>query len=437
MNTERTGNEVGTDGGRGRSRTDGGTDDGSGHRDTGAGAGNGGALAGIEVVEIATAIAGPFVGRLLADHGANVTKVEPLDGAPFRSRPLGYDTHGSEEFVYRFMAYNSGKTGVAVDLKREEGAGILWELLGEADVLLVNMRPGVMDRLGFPWETVHERHPELIYCSVTGYGEDGPYRDWPAMDPTVAAVSGWSDQLGLEDRPEVSNVFAIDHATALYATVGILMALLERGASGEGQRVDVSMFDAAVSFLGHHLAEHSGARNDPDVAATYRGHFAPNDVYEVADGYLALFVPPEVWDEFCAAIDRPELADDPRFATVGDRVANQLDLRSALEPTLRERPAGEWVGFFDREVRGVVAAPANRMAEVPSDPHVEARDLLVTREHPELGDYTVPRTPLRFSRSGSAVGPVPGLGEHTDTVLRALGYDPDEIDTLREGDVVR
>lgn len=437
MNTEHAGSEGRTDGGRDRPRTGGETDDGPGHWETIAGTGTGGALAGIEVVEIATAVAGPFVGRLLADNGAHVTKVEPLEGAPFRSRPLGYDTHGSEEFVYRFMTYNSGKTGVAVDLKSERGARVLWELLEEADVLVVNMRPGVMDRLGFTWETVHERVPGLVYCSITGYGEDGPYRDWPAMDPTVAAVAGWSDQLGPEARPEVSNVFAIDHATALYATVGILMALVERGVSTEGQRVDVSMFDTAVSFLGHHLAEHSGARNDPDVAAAHEGHFAPNDVYEVADGYLALFVPPEVWNEFCASIGRPELADDPRFETVGDRVANQLELRSALEPTLRERPAGEWVESFDREVRGVVAAPANRMADVPTDPHVEARDLLVTRDHPELGDYTVPRTPLRFSRSGSVVGSVPGLGEHTDTVLRALGYDTDEIDTLREEGVVR
>lgn len=182
--------------------------------------------------------------------------------------------------------------------------------------------------------------------------------------------------------------------------------------------------------------ENEGAQNDPDVGAI-PGSFCAQRRLRGGRRLPGEFVPTEVWTAFCTAIDRPELAEDPRFETVGDRVASQLELRSELEPTLRECPAGEWVEFFDSEVRGVVAAPVNRMADVPADPHVRARDLLVTRERPGLGSYTVPRLSLRFSRSGSAVGAVPGVGEHTDTVLRALGYDRDEADVLREDGVVR
>jgi crotonobetainyl-CoA:carnitine CoA-transferase CaiB-like acyl-CoA transferase len=397
-----------------------------------------GPLSGYEVVEVCSAIAGPFVGKHFADSGANVTKVEPLVGSTYRNRPLGYDTHGSDDMVYRFLPYNTGKDSIAVDLKSEGGAEILWELIDEADVLVENMRSGSMERLGFEWERMHERNPGLIYCSITGYGDDGPYRDWPAMDTTVQAVSGWADQIGRSEDPETMDVFAIDHATAMYAIIGILTAIVERGASGEGQRVDVAMYDAAISFLGHHLAEHSAARNDPDVEAAHAGHFAPNGIFEAEDGHFALFVPKEVWREFCAHIDREEFASDGhRFATGEGRLEHRLELRAELQEIFRERPVEEWIDSFETAVRGVVCAPVNAIEDIPDDPQVQARDLTVTKEDPELGPYSVPNTPYRFSRSETSIDDVPRLGEHTDAILGALGYGTDEIDRLREEDVVR
>jgi crotonobetainyl-CoA:carnitine CoA-transferase CaiB-like acyl-CoA transferase len=397
-----------------------------------------GPLAGFEVVEVCSAIAGPFTGKNFADSGANVTKVEPLEGSTYRNRPLGYDTHDSDDMVYRFLPYNTGKDSIAVDLKTEEGAAILWELIEEADVLVENMRSGAMARLGFEWERMHERNPQLIYCSITGYGDEGPYRDWPAMDTTVQAVSGWADQIGRSEDPETMDVFAIDHVTAMYATIGILTAIIERTTTGEGQRVDVAMYDAAISFLGHHLAEYSAARNDPDVEAAYAGHFAPNGIFEAADGFMALFVPKEVWTEFCEHIGREEFAaEGHRFATGDGRLEHRLELRAAIEEVLRERPVEEWIDSFEANVRGVVCAPVNEVSDVPDDPQVEARDLIVTEEHPELGSYSVPNTPYRFSRSERSIGDVPGLGEQTDAILGALGYDTDDVERLRRDDVVR
>lgn len=396
-----------------------------------------GTLAGIEVVEIGSAIAGPFASKLLADNGAHVTKIEPIAGSTYRNRPLEYDTHGSDDFVYRFMPYNTSKDSIALDLKSDDGVEILWELLAEADVLLENMRPGAMERLGFGWEAVRDRNPELVYCSVTGYGEEEPYASWPALDTTILAMSGWADQVGDGDRPQRMDVFAIDHATALYATIGILMALVERGVSGEGQRVDVAMFDVAISFLGHHFAEHSGIKADKDIDPAYGGHFAPNGIFESSDGYLALFVPPEAWEAFCEAIDSVEYTDpDHKFATVGDRVRHRSELRTVLEDLFLERTTDEWVSFVEQEAPGAVCSPATRIEDVPTNEIVEARGMAVRDETEELGEYTIPGPAIRFSRSLGGPGSVPAVGEQTEEVLLALGYPEANIEELRNRNVV-
>lgn len=396
-----------------------------------------GPLAGIEVLEIGSAIAGPFAGRLLADNGAHVTKIEPLQGTTYRNRPLYYDTHDADSLVYRFMAYNTSKDSIALNLKTDAGADILWELIDEADVILENMRPGVMERLGFDWESIQDANPELVYCSVTGYGNEEPYASWPAHDTSVLAISGLADQVGELDRPERMDVFAIDHATALYATVGILMALFERTTSGTGQRIDIAMFDVAVSFLGHHFAEYSGASADASVDAMYGGHFAPNGMFRVADGYLAMFVPPESWDEFCHAIDREEYTDpDHPYSTVGGRVEHRAELRDDMEDLLADRSIDDWIAFFEQHVPSVICAPVTRIEDVPEHPLTTHNDMAITAEAEAIGRYTVPGSALSFSRTPSRVGPVPTLGEHTTAVLGALGYTDGEIEDLRENGVI-
>lgn len=394
-------------------------------------------LDGLEVLELGSAIAGPFAGRLLADAGAHVTKIEPLEGATYRNRPLEYDTHGADSLVYRFMAYNTSKESVAIDLKADEGRDILGQLIDEADVLLENMRPGVLERLGFGWEAINERNPELIYCSVTGYGAEEPYASWPAHDTSVLAISGMAEQVGELDRPERMDVFALDHATAMYATIGILMAIIERATSGEGQRVDIAMYDVALSLFGHQFAEYAGGAADPDVEPVYGGHFAPNEMIAVADGFMALFVPPEAWEQFCAAIDREGwTAADHRYGSVGDRVRHRIELREDLEDLLADRTAEEWVEYFAEHVPGAILAPVTHFEEIPTHPLTEQRGMAVTSEQDDIGEYVVPGCALRFSRTPGAISDVPELGEQTDDVLEALGYSDVDIDRLREKGVV-
>ncbi|WP_276259594.1 CaiB/BaiF CoA transferase family protein [Haloglomus litoreum] len=397
-----------------------------------------GPLDGVEVVELGTAIAGPMVGKLLGDNGANVVKVERLEGGPHRWSPLWYDPEDVEDLTYRFLQLNTSKDSIAIDLKSEAGAEILWQLVDEADVLVENMRPGVLERLGFGWEELSERNPQLIHTSITGFGEDGPYADWPAVNNSVAAVAGWLDRIGDGDRPStMRNLFAIDHLTGVYGALGTCMALVERGTTGEGTQVEVTMLDAAISFLSNLVAEYSASLGEDGVEPRYEEVYAPNGVYEVADGYMALWAPAR-WENFCEAIDRPEFADpDHRFATTRGRVEHDEDLREALEEVFRERTATEWASYFDERVRGVVCAPVNSMAEVFEDPQVRHRESIVHRTHPEMGEYAVPRSPVTFPGRSSDVGHAPLLGGDTDTILTALGYPEERIAALHDAEVVR
>lgn len=392
----------------------------------------------VEVVEFCSAVAGPYAGKLLADYGANVTRIEPPEGSLMRTRRAWYDTHENDEFTYRFLPYNTGKQSLAIDLKSEEGSEIVWTLLEEADVVIENMRPGIIDRLGFSWSSVHERCPDIIYCSVSGYGQYGPYSEWPAYDPVIQGVGGWSHHIGEDAKPRLTNIIAIDHATAMYATIGILMALFERVRSGEGQRINVSMFETAISFLGHQFGEYSATEALDDVNPQYVKNVEPIGVYEAADGYFTLLAPPEYWDEFCTVIGREEYADGGhQFGTLDKRVENSHLLHEQLRDVFRGRTVEDWMENFSTEASGVVCAPINDIPDLPSNPHVRERESVVTRDHPEMGEYTIPGQVIRFSRTHGDIGHAPGIGEQNDMILAALGYSEEEIQRLRSDGVIR
>ncbi len=396
-----------------------------------------GPLAGIEVIEVCSAVAGPFTGKVLGDNGAHVTKVEPLWGANFRNRPLHYDTHGTDGFTYRFLMYNTGKESIAIDLKTSRGKEIMWELIERADVLVENLSSGTFERLGFSWEEMHNRNDELIYCSITGYGDEGPYSDLPAYDATIQGVSGWVDLIGESEYPEKTALLAIDHSTALYAVNGILMALLERAGSGEGQRVDIAMIEAAISFLGHQMAEYSAVQEDDSITPYYWKQ-EPGGVYKVDDGYISLNIMVERWESFCEAIEREEFTEaDHRFSTKRGRIKHRQELREAIEEALAGKTKEEWLDRFEEVDPRMAYAPANRIPELPNDPHVIDRDILVERSHSVMGDYTVPSPALRFSRSDTEFEEAPALAEHTDLILGALGYSNADIAELRSNDVVK
>lgn len=405
----------------------------TGDHDAGAGV-----LDGIEVVEVCSAIAGPFAGKLLGDYGAHVTKVEPLWGDNYRGRAMWYDTHGRDDVSYRFLEYNSGKDSLAIDLKSDEGAEIMWRLLDEADVFIENLRAGTMDRLGFGWDALHERNPQLVYCSVTGYGEDGPYASWPAYDPVIQSVSSWVDLITRGDRPAIMNIWAIDHVTAMYAALGVLMGLLERNWTGTGKQLEVAMLDAAVSILGHPLAQYSGVAADDDLEWRPVPSIEPQGVFETTDGFIGVAVLPEDWKAFCRAIDREAFtAPDHRFGSILGRIDNAIDLHDALDAAFDGRTTEEWIEYLSHEVPSVVCAPANRFRDLPADPQVIHRDLLLEREHPLLGEYVIPRPAIRFDGTRTGIEDAPGLGEDTDVILRALGYEQAEIDSFATNGVIR
>jgi len=396
-----------------------------------------GPLSGVRVVEICSAISGPFAGKLHGDMGAEVIKIEaPETGAVDRVRDLPYDTHGESEYTWRFLNYNTSKRSLTLDLKSEEGKKLFGRLLDDVDVCLENMRPGSMDRLGFDWETMHERNPELIYCSISGYGREGPYRDWSAMDTLIQGISGFATQVGSGDRPEAMDVLVIDMMTGLYAVWAITAALYDRVESGEGQRIDVSMLDTAVSMLGHQLAEYTAAQRDPEVDPRYGPAFAPNGYYEAADGYLALFIPGDYWEGFCAAINRPAWTDpDHEYGTNAGRLESET-FRAALEDVLSARSVEVWLERFEAAEATVLAAPVNDIDGMVDNPQVRAQEAVVKREHPKMGHYNTPNVVPKFSRTGGSLADAPPLGSATDELLADLGYDAAERQALRERDVV-
>lgn len=397
-----------------------------------------GPLDDVRVIEICSAISGPFAAKLLGDMGAEVVKIEsPGSGAADRVRNLPYDTHGDPSFTWRFLNYNTSKESLTLDLKDEAGAEVFERLLSEADVCLENMRPGSMERLGFDWERLHEANPELVYCSIKGYGREGPSKEMPAVDTLIQGVSGFATQVGTNDRPETMEVFVVDMMTGLYAAWSIAAALVERAGNGEGQRIDVSMLDAAVSMLGHQLAEYTGGRHDPEYEPRYGPTFAPDGYFEARDGYLGLLITDDHWTGFCNAIDRPTWTESSHpYATNDSRLEHREALREDLEAVLVGLSVAEWMDRFGTHETTIPAAPVNDIEEMVEDPQVCAQETVVECDHPALGAYFAPAVVPKFSRTPMTLDDAPGLGVDTDRILAALGYDERDRAALRERGVI-
>lgn len=397
-----------------------------------------GPLSGVRVIELCSAISGPFTGKLLGDLGAEVIKVESTDGGVAdRTRDLPYDRHDREEYTWRFLNYNTSKDSVAIDLKTDEGKRLLEELVADADVLLENMRPGSMERLGFDRATLEEINPRLVSCSIKGYGDEGPYTELPALDTLIQGVSGFATQVGADEEPETMEVFVIDMMTGMYAAWSITAALFERCSSGRGQHIDVSMLDAAVSMLGHQLAEYTAVQHHEDYEGEYGPTFAPKGFYATADGYIALFITDERWESFCEAIGRPEWADPEHpYGINDDRLRRQEELREDLEAVLADRTTDEWMSYFTECDAQILASPVNAMDEVVDDPQIRAQEAVAKRTHPDMGEYYLPNVVPRFSRTKGSLSEAPRVGDATDRLLERLGYSEEERAKLREQDVV-
>ena len=391
-------------------------------------------LAGYRVLELAHLIAGPACGMYLADMGADVVKIEHPSGGDASRSAYGSQL-GGESAV--FVTVNRNKRSVALDLARPEGRAVFGRLVARADVVIEAYRGGVAERLGIDWTRLAALNPRLVYCSLSAFGPDGPWRDKPGVDMLVQAMGGLMAVMGEPDGPPVlCGAPVLDTIGALMAGQGIVTALLHRERSGQGQRVDVSLLNGTLLAHAARLSIFLATGEEPGRWGSGHPYIVPFQAFEAGDGwvYVAVWVD-RLWTPFCAAIDRPSLAADPRFASRADRLDNRAELTALLAGVFRQRTVADWMARL--EARDVLCAPVNRYADLPHDPQVIATRLIVEQEHPRAGRFRTLATPIRLDRTpGGIRTPAPALGEHTDTVLDEAGLAPAEIAALREGGVI-
>jgi crotonobetainyl-CoA:carnitine CoA-transferase CaiB-like acyl-CoA transferase len=388
-----------------------------------------GPLAGIRVVDLAQMYAGPLAAAYLADFGADVIKVEPPWGESGRA---AYNLPGDKKESKPFLALNRNKRGVVVNLRTEAGRTVVHDLCRTADVVICNFRDATARRLGVDYETLSRLNPGLVYGQVTAFGSRGPDRDKPAYDLVVQARTGilgarrWPD-----GTPLTFPVMVSDMAAALQLAFGISLALIERGRSGRGQKVEVSLLGAALamqtSYLVRLQGDASGLPGGPSV----------NTCYRCGDGeYLIIVViTEEEWHRLCQALDLSHLAEDTRFNDYSKRQAEAETLVELLAGVFETRTREEWLGIL--EEYGIPCGPVRNREAVFEDPQVEANDLLARIDHPVVGPLEVVGVTVKLGRTpGRVVSPSPTLGQHTELILRELGYTPDQIAALRAQGVV-
>ena len=377
-------------------------------------------LTGITVVEIGVFMAGPFATMQLADLGARVIKIEnPVDGDPVRA--AGPFVEGESA---SFARLNRNKESVALDLKSEEGRSALWSLLGSADVLIQNLRPKALSRLGFGYETVHERFPELVYASGSGWGQDGPLADLPGLDIMAQARSGIMSVTGYPGMPPVKvGVPICDLTNGLYLALAVTAALHERDRSGLGQHIDVSLLESGVSFAVWEAGAYFGDGTVTRRLGSAHAHQAPYQAVRCSDGWATVgAITEKLWRNLATALDLGHLPEDPRFSSGPERVRN----RDALIEQIEQRTSTLTVDDVVSRVSGagVPAAPILEYDQVFTDDHLRQRGFFWDAPHPRMGDVRQIGSPMRFSRTPTVRGHAgPMLGADTDSVLAELATD--------------
>jgi crotonobetainyl-CoA:carnitine CoA-transferase CaiB-like acyl-CoA transferase len=389
-------------------------------------------LAGLRILELANFMAGPFCGLVLADLGADVVKVENPQGGDF--------SRDSPPFVRGvsagFLALNRNKRSLALDLKAPAGRDVFLRLADRADVVLENFRPGTMRDLGIDYETVRQRNPRVVYCSVSGYGQSGPYRARPGLDLIMQGMSGIMSITGEPGRPPVKvGVPVADLTAALFAANAIQAALRAREGTGQGQLVEVSLFEAAVSLEAWETSAYFATGETPGPLGSAHRASAPYQAFRTADGYVTLgATTPRTWRALCGLLGLEALEHDPRFATNAARKANETALAAIVEAVTVRETSAHW--YARLEEAGVPGGVLQRVDQVAADPHLAARGFFVDLPHPHGGTVRAAGSPMRLGATPvrlERAGPL--LGEHDDEILAELGLPPAERAALREAGV--
>ncbi|RJP17934.1 MAG: CoA transferase [Deltaproteobacteria bacterium] len=375
-----------------------------------------GPLSGIRVVDLSRVLAGPFCTMILGDLGADVIKVE-RPGAGDDTREWGPPFAAGESAYY--LCVNRNKRSVALDLKTEEGAGIARDLAAASDVVVENFRVGAAAKMGLGYEELKGRNPRIVYCSISGYGQTGPYREVPGYDFIIQAMSGLMSITGESGgEPMKLGVATVDLTTGLYAAVAILAALRERDRSGLGQRIDLSLMDSAISWLANVGSNYLVSGEVGGRYGNAHANIVPYQVFRAKDRRIAVGIGNDgQWRKFCEIAGARELASDPRFATNPGRVKNRGELIPLLEKIFPGRDSSFWIENLWRE--GIPAGPIHCVDAVFADPHAAAREMIVEMDHPAAGKVRLIGSPMKFS--GTPVEyrlPPPLLGEHTAAVLK-------------------
>ena len=394
-----------------------------------------GPLAGMRVIELAHIMAGPVCGLMLADMGAEVIKVEKMDGDDTR-RTVPPALEG-ESAAYMMM--NRGKRGISLNLKDPDGIAVLRRLLKGADALIENYRGGTMERLGIGYETLREEFPELVYCSLSGFGRTGPYADRAGFDLVAQGMSGLMSVTGQgPGRPPMKCGPPVTDITAgILAAMGVLAAYSNRLRTGRGQAVDTSLFEAGITHTYWQSAIAMATGVAPGPMGSAHPLNAPYEAFETADGWITIGAANQTnWLRLLKAIGADALAEDPRFALNRDRMANRQELAATLAPIFQAHSSAEWLARLEAD--GVPAGPVLDVNAMHRDPQTRAREMVVEVDHPRVGPMKTLGLPVKFSDTpGRVHGPAPLLGEHSRAILAEAGYTADEIDSLITRGVVR